>query len=468
MPPFLALILWFVLLVVLFWWDPAKEAGISIALWVPLIWVFILGSRLPSQWLGVQVGSQVQAMEEGNPIDRSIYFGLMLVALGILISRSFKWDIFFGRNLALMAFLLFALISVVWSDVPFIAFKRWIRDLGVYLAVLVVLSDARPLDAVRTLLRRLAYLLIPLSIVLDKYFPGLSRMFDPWTGIGMYVGATTGKNLLGLDALLCGLFFFWDTATRWSDRKDPRTKRIIRVNVGFFVMSLWVLNTANSATCRVCMALGCLVVASAYSKFFQRHPGFLKVLIPSTFVLYLLLAYGLNLNGAMAGAVGKDPTLTDRTKIWAFLLGMHTNPLIGTGYESFWMGSRLEWFWDHAGVGHLNEAHNGYLEVYLNLGIIGLLLLVGFLIASYKKICKQLTTAPNLASIGLALWTIILFYDVTEAGFRSGLIWLVFLLVAVSVPGRAEDRVIGAAKLDSARNRVRFPKLRLETAGQRR
>ncbi len=468
MPPFLALILWFILLVALFWWDPARESKTPPALWVPLILMFIMGSRLPYQWLGVQVGSQAQAMEEGNPIDRTIFFGLMLVALGILISRSFKWDSFFARNLALMAFLLFALLSVVWSDFPLVALKRWFRDLGVYFAVLVVLSDPRPLDAVRTLFRRLAYLLIPLSIVLDKYFPGLSRVFDPWTGRGEYVGVTTGKNLLGLDALLCGLFFFWDTITRWSDRKDPRTKRIIRVNVGFFALSLWVLNTANSATCRVCMVLGCLIVAAVHSKFFRRHPGFLKVLIPSTFVLYLLLAYGLNLSGAMAGAVGKDPTLTDRTKIWAFLLGMHTNPLIGTGYESFWMGPRLEWFWAKAGVGHLNEAHNGYLEVYLNLGIIGLLLLVGFLIASYKKICRELTTAPTLASLGFALWSIMLFYDVTEAGFRSGLIWLALLLVGLSVPGRAEDRVVGVAVLDSTRKPMRFPAPRLETAGQRR
>ena len=173
MPPFLALILWFVLLVALFWWDPGKESGVSAALWVPLIWMFIMGSRLPSQWLGVQVGSQVQAMEEGNPIDRTIFFGLMLAALGILMSRSFKWDTFFARNLALTAFLLFALISVVWSDFPLVALKRWFRDLGVYFAVLVVLSDPRPLDALRTVLRRLAYLLIPLSIVLDKYFPGV-------------------------------------------------------------------------------------------------------------------------------------------------------------------------------------------------------------------------------------------------------------------------------------------------------
>ena len=468
MPPLLALILWFILLVALFWWDPAKGSKSPFALWVPLIWMFIMGSRLPSQWLGVQVGSAVQAMEEGNPIDRSIFFGLMLVALGILISRSFTWDIFFGRNLALTAFLLFALISVVWSDVPFIAFKRWFRDLGNYLMVLVVLSDPLPLDAVRTLLRRLAYLLIPLSILLDKYFPGLSRMFDPWTGIGMYVGVTTGKNLLGLDALLCGLFFFWDTVTRWSDRKDPRTKRIIRVNVGFFAMSLWVLNTANSATCRVCMLLGCLVVVAAYSKFFRRHPGFLKVLIPSTFLLYLLLAYGLNLNGAMAGAVGKDPTLTDRTKIWAFVLGMHTNPLIGTGYESFWMGSRLQWFWDHADLGHLNEAHNGYLEVYLNLGLIGVILVTGLLISGYRNICKQLRSSLSLASLNLALWTIMLFYCVTEAGFRSGLMWDVFLLASISGPTIIEDRVRNVAPINKFGAKDRFPRNSLETVGQRR
>jgi exopolysaccharide production protein ExoQ len=468
MPPLLALFLWFVLLLGLLCFDPAKDSGVSAALWVPVIWMFIMGSRLPSQWLGVEVGSQVQAMEEGNPIDRSIFFGLMLVALAILISRSFKWDIFFGRNVALMAFLLFALISVVWSDFPFVAFKRWFRDLGCYLTVLVVLSDPRPLDAVRTVLRRLAYLLIPLSILLDKYFPGVSRRFDPWTGIGMYVGATTGKNLLGLDALLCGLFFFWDTFARWSDRKDPRTKRIIRVNAGFFAMSLWVLNTANSTTCRVCMVLGCLVVVAAHSKFFRRQPGFLKVLIPSTFVLYLLLAYGLNLNGAMAGAVGKDPTLTDRTKIWAFLLGMHTNPLIGTGYESFWMGSRLDWFWKEAGVGHLNEAHNGYLEVYLNLGIIGVTLITGFLISGYRNICKQLTSSLSLASLNLAVWTIMLFYCVTEAGFRSGLMWVVFLLGSISAPATVEDRVRDVAPFGDPGINRRVLKPRLQGASHQR
>ena len=266
MPPSLALFSWLILLVALLRFDPAKDPGTSFALWVPLIWMFILGTRLPSQWLGGQVGQVAEALEEGNPLDRTIFSVLILLAIGVLTSRSFKWGDFIGRNIALTTFLLFALVSVVWSDFPFVSLKRWFRDLGNYLMVLVVLSDPRPLEAVRTLLRRLCYLLIPLSIVLVKYYPEISRQYDSWTGSFSDAGPTTGKNLLGLLALISGLFFFWDTVTRWSERKDRRTRRIILVNVAFIGMTLWVLNIANSATCRVCLVLGCLVIAAAHSK----------------------------------------------------------------------------------------------------------------------------------------------------------------------------------------------------------
>jgi exopolysaccharide production protein ExoQ len=468
MSPNLALLVWFALLLGLLCFDPAKDSGVSAALWVPVIWMFIMASRLPSQWLGFQARSATEAFEEGNPLDRAVFFGLILLALGILISRSFKWDIFFGRNLALMAFLLFALLSVIWSDFPFVAFKRWFRDLGNYLVILVALSDPRPLEAVRTLLRRLSYLLIPLSILLDKYFPSLGRYFNGWTGVSMYVGVTTGKNLLGVVAMLSGLFFFWDITTRWSSRRERRTKRIILMNVAFLAMSLSLLHTANSATCRVCMVLGCLVVVAAQSKVFQRHSGFLKVLIPSTFLLYLILAYGLDLNGTMAGAVGKDPTLTDRTKIWAFVLGMHTNPLVGTGYESFWMGPRLQHVWQNAGLGGLTEAHNGYLEVYLNLGIIGVILLTGFLISGYRNICRQLKSSPSLASLNLALWTIMLFYCVTEAGFRSGYMWTILLLATLALPRLAEEKTHHVSAFESAGTPGRFVRAPLQPTGFRR
>jgi len=441
MVPSVALLLWLVFLSGLLFWDPAKTPRTSPALWVPVIWMFILGSRLPSQWLGGGVGQVAQALEDGNPLDRTISSTLILLAVGILASRSFNWGVFFARNLALTIFLSFALVSFVWSDFPFVAFKRWFRDFGNYLVILVALSDTRPQEAIRTLLRHLFFLLIPLSVVLIKYYPEIGKSWDSWTGVAEYSGVTTGKNMLGVLCLVSGLFFFWDTATRWADRKKRRTKWIIVVNVAFIAMTLWLLNICNSATSRVCLMLGCLVIAAAHCKAVKRRPALLTVLIPVGICGCMLLAiFGIDIKAAVAGAVGRDPTLTDRTKIWSFVLSMKTNPLLGTGYESFWLGPRLLWFWQHAGLGHINEAHNGFLEVYLNLGIIGLSLLGWFLIASYRAICTRFKRFSSFGSLSLATWTILLFYSITEAGFRSGLMWLTFLLVVVAVPQRASSR----------------------------
>jgi len=47
MPPSLALFLWLVLLLLLLRFDPARDPETSLALWVPVIWLFIDGSRLP-------------------------------------------------------------------------------------------------------------------------------------------------------------------------------------------------------------------------------------------------------------------------------------------------------------------------------------------------------------------------------------------------------------------------------------
>ncbi len=448
MPPFLALLLWFFLLLGLLLFDPAKDSKPSLALWVPLIWMFIIGSRLPSQWLGGQLGNASQALEEGNPLDRSIFAFLIFVAFGILISRSFKWGDFVGRNFVLVAFLFFALMSVLWSDFPFVAFKRWFRDFGDYLAILVVLSDPHPMEAIRTVLRRLFYLLVPLSILLVKFYPQYGKQYQIWTGASTWVGATTSKNMLGVVCLVSGIYFFWDTVTRWSDRKERKTKRILILNAVFMGMTLWLLHLADSATSRVCLLLGCLVIAAAHTRMVKRHPGILKTLIPASLCGYMLLQFGFGINGELAAMVGRNSNLTGRTDLWKLLLSMHTNPLLGTGYESFWLGSRLEWVWHNFAV--VNEAHNGYLEVYLNLGLIGLFLLVIFLIASYRNICRKQVSRDRLASLSLALWTVLLFYNVTEAAFRtSQLIWTTFLLVAVAVHKRAESEASNVTSLNN-------------------
>ena len=120
-----------------------------------------------------------------------------------------------------------------------------------------------------------------------------------------------------------------------------------------------------------------------------------------------------------------------------------------------------------ASFGPLNEAHNGYLETYLNLGLIGLALLIAFLIASYGTIFRQLKTSLTLASLCLAIWTILLFYNMSEAAFSGGILWLVLLLGATAMPERAADQVRDVATLDKSKATMQLPRPRLEAARQR-
>ena|SRR5690242_10545403 len=446
MPSSLALLLWFVCLVALLRFDPARDSRTSLALWVPLAWMFIVATRLPSQWFGGQVGVTASAaFEEGNSLDRAIFVSLIILSFIILLMRSFNWGGFIGRNFFLAIFLLFALTSVMWSDFPFVAFKRWFRDFGDYLVILLVVSDPRPIEAVRTLLRRLCFLFVPLSILLVKYFPNIGKQYEFWSGNNMFVGAATSKNMLGVACLVGGVYFFWDTLSRWPDRRERRVKPAILVNLLLIAMTLYLLNLSNSATSKVCLALGCLVVAAANFRLIKRHPGILRISIPIVLCAYMILQFGFGINGEIAGMVGRNANLTGRTDLWKVLLGMHTNAALGTGYESFWLGPRLAYVWQSFTTG-INEAHNGYLEVYLNLGFIGLLLLSVFLIASYRNIGKALSSGFSLGSLSLALWTVLLFYNVTESAFRgSQLMWVVFLLGAMAVSQRVQERVPAAS-----------------------
>lgn len=445
MPPFAAVGVWAFLLVLLYRFDPAKESKSSPALWISIVWLFIATSRLPSQWTNIPLGSQVQTIEEGNSLDRVVYTTLILAGLGVIFSRRVNWGRLMAQNLPLTIFVVYALISVMWSDFPLIAFKRWFRDLGNYLAILIVLTDPRPGEAIRTVLRRVFYAFVPLSIILIKYFPNIGREFERWSGMTHYVGGATSKNMLGVACLVSGMFFFWDSLRLWKDRKSKPTRRILEMNAAYLAMTLWLLKLASSATSTVCLFVGWGIIFVAQMKTVRRNPAMLKALVPSILGGYVVLSmgFGIDLVSMLSAAVGRDPTFTGRTNIWNAVLSTHTNPILGTGYESFWLGERLEQVWRLAG--HYNEAHNGYLEMYLNLGFVGLAILAALLISIYRSVCKRLTHDPLDASFAFAMWVVLLFYNVTEAAFRGQLMWIVFLMAAMTVSA-ARDRAVSRSK----------------------
>ena len=433
MPSSLALALWAILLVLLLRHDPARDPVVSRAHWIAVVWLIILASRLPSQWLGTTSGSVASALEEGNPLDRVVYLILILLSLAVLRARAVRWSSLLAANATIVSFILFALLSVAWSDFPEVAFRRWVRDIGHYVIILVVLTDQHPLASIHAVVRRLCYALIPLSVVLVKYFPGLGTEYDIWTGAPSFMGASTGKNGLGALCLLSGVFFLWDTLRRWPARHNQSTQRIIFVNAAFMGMTLWLMQLSASATSQVCLLIAWAVILTCHSGTLKTRATVLKVALPTSFALYFLLDLFWDVSDLATAALGREIGFTGRSDVWTVVLALNTNPLVGTGYESFWLGDRLLTLWT-VFQWHPTQAHNGYLEIYLNLGFVGLALVVGFLLSSYRHIWSSPTL--ELLSFSLAMWCVLVIYNVTEAAFKANVLWLVFFMVSIVVPPR--------------------------------
>src|SRR5205814_7737290 len=123
-------------------------------------------------------------------------------------------------------------------------------------------------------------------------------------------------------------------------------------------------------------------------------------------------AFGIS--GRLSEALGRGSGLSGRTELWARLLELHTNPILGTGFESFWLGERPKQL---EGIFFFipNEAHNGYLETYLTLGLIGLCLLIALFIATFWKIRSGLWRDFEWSRFRLGLFISIVAYNWREA-----------------------------------------------------
>jgi O-antigen ligase len=198
-------------------------------------------------------------------------------------------------------------------------------------------------------------------------------------------------------------------------------------------MVAWLLAVVHSMTSLACFIIASAIVTITSLRWVARKQIFVHILVIAVLSVSLFAVF-FDTTGGLVGTVGRDSTLTGRTDIWRLVLGLTGNPLVGTGFESFWLGRRLTQMWSIYWW-HPNEAHNGYLEVYLTLGWIGIAVFAVFLLAGYGNIVAGFRGHPDVARLKLAFFVTALIYNFTESAIReTNLIWIMLLLAIVAVP----------------------------------
>jgi O-antigen ligase len=434
MPPQIALLVFTAFILVLLFLDIRSRPEVSRLLWLPVAWFTIVGSRPVSLWfdLGKSMDNPDQYLE-GSPLDRSVFLVLIMLGVAALFTRRRQLEGFVRRNRWLVLLFLFAAVSMAWSDYPFVSFKRWVKGFGNLTMVLMVLTEDDPLLAIRTLFRRCFIVLIPMSVLLIKYYPEFGRSYLMWTWKPTYIGVTTNKNTLGALCLSSGLFYVWELARRF-----PRGKPGVRLRKWstwlLLSMVLWLLYMADSATSLASLMAGSAIVVGVNLPVVKRNIRHMGAYVVSAVFIFVVLQLAIDIVEVVILSLGRDVTLTGRSDLWRELWQMNQAPILGEGYGSFWLGERAEYFWEMY-YWHPNQAHNGYLETLINLGWVGLSLMIMTVVGVYRDIRSRIDQDLDLQRFRLGLLVAICLHNITEATFLKelSLLWFVFLLAAVAV-----------------------------------
>ena len=412
MPPKVALIICTMFVLWLLHLEHKEAPEASFALWIPTLWMLLIASKPLAVWFG----TGGQDMESGSPLDRYFLSTLFCLGLLILAKRKFNWSTAVRENIWIILIVSYMLVSIFWSANPYMSFKRWSRELIAVVMAFIVLSERNPRQAMQSILMRCAYILIPFSLLLIRYFGYYGRMYHRWSGELMWIGVTTHKNSLGRLCIIASFFLVWTLVKRWHGSTIPHNKYQTYADLFVLILTFYLLKGPShfySASSFIALAAGfAIFVALLWRKKRQITLGENTLSIIMAFVIgfgvLTPMVGGSTLSG-LTNTVGRDETLTGRTEIWAKYLPIALKrPILGHGIGGFWSTSTAEEM-------TVKEAHNGYLEIIMDLGFLGLLLVSIYLISCCRKAKKEL-----------------------EHDFYWGILWICFLFI-VAIHNIAES-----------------------------
>ena len=362
--------------------------------------------------------------DEGDIDSAILRYSFLLIylitfaLLGFRLSRTLAY---LNTNKWLLVLTGLAVFSVSWSSVPSISLRQAIALIGstgfaIYLASRFTFEEQ---------LKILGW-----SFGIGLFTSFLFAFLIPAYGImpsGSWRGIYPHKNGLGESMFVCFLTFYFLSISAKKHQLLFKTCCLLSVvlillgqSVTSLVSVIFIFSTAQG-----------LKLVSFKSK--KRVLGILLFLIAVAMILFLLV---ININ-TLLGLYDRDITLTGRTPLWESLwVFIEKKPWLGYGYGSFFSGLHREtdiiwkvhdWVPPHA--------HNGFIQVWLYIGVIGLAIFsIGYFYSIFNALFKYLVSKElkMLWIFLLLLYTI--FFNLTEVSFLSrGMLWILSLTAIYSM-----------------------------------
>ncbi len=379
------------------------------------------------------VGAGPQGATEGSGVRQLVLVVLFLAASLVIVRFPDRWRLVReGIPASFALLLLYVALSAVWSPDPWVSVKRVVQIIGVTVLAAAVLVGGNGHNRLHRLVPPVLWVGMAMALAFTALFSKYA-----FSELG-YRAFMATKNNFGQFAVLCALIPLVLLAL------EPTAKRWLwlpLVALGF--VGLVISRSATSA-----VALASVGVMYAVALLFRKlHWSWIAVLLVLAMAaLTTAFAVGVaqgfpssdRLLSALLSPTGRDVSLSGRTYLWELMVQeAMRHPWFGTGYGGFWLGLegqsgqiayQVRW-------GYPGQAHNGYLDLFNELGLVGCLIVFIFILQHSGNILKLLRKDRTLGNFHLALFVLLLVLNIAEATFlrTTHLWWLVFVASVVEV-----------------------------------
>jgi exopolysaccharide production protein ExoQ len=315
------------------------------------------------------------------------------------------------------------MVSCLWSQFPTVSLE-WapVAALNIVFAFYLYRRFS-PSQQIRLLLL-LGWVCLVLSIFLSLCFPKYGIDYT-----GAWRGMYPHRNLCSMTTafLLLGALY------------APATSFLFRVfRVVYVCLSVFLILMTQSATGKITLVclLAYFVATRLASRLHSKERAI--ALIVGTVIVLAFVGVGISMAREIALFLGKDPTFSGRTEIWQSIMpSIMKHPILGYGYRAFWRGYQGESanasFATHWAV---TSAHNGFLEVWLTLGAVGVALVAYSLLRAIRDafVCLRAGKSPYLGWYACIIFlTILTSVDEGELVIPNSLMWILYIFACVGL-----------------------------------